>query len=168
MGSYHHVQYQKKLMIQSWENLVMDGRTDGQTSYFIGRCLTSNVRNERKNKSFLICFQKPLKIFGKTTGNFPNQFLLLVFYAVQLIISLSLCLNFQQNAGFLQLFTCNISYCEYKKSWHISQTEFRHINMQKQLFPAVSQNRVLKIFAILTRKYLCWSLFLITLQPWTL
>ena len=31
MVSYHHVQYQKKLMIQSWENLVTDGQTDGQT-----------------------------------------------------------------------------------------------------------------------------------------
>ena len=29
--SYDHVQYQKKLTIQFWENLVMDGRTDGQT-----------------------------------------------------------------------------------------------------------------------------------------
>ena len=28
MVSYHHVQYQKKLMIQSWENLVTDGQTD--------------------------------------------------------------------------------------------------------------------------------------------
>ena len=26
MVSYHHVQYQKRLMIQSWENLVTDGR----------------------------------------------------------------------------------------------------------------------------------------------
>ena len=32
MVSYHHVQYQKKLMIQSWENLVAD------ESNFIGRC----------------------------------------------------------------------------------------------------------------------------------
>ena len=30
MVSYH-VQYQKKLMIQSWENLVTDGETDGET-----------------------------------------------------------------------------------------------------------------------------------------
>ena len=30
MVSYHHVQYKKKLMIQSWENLLTDGRTDGQ------------------------------------------------------------------------------------------------------------------------------------------
>ena len=54
MVSYHHVQYQKKLMIQSWENLVMDGqtdrqtkkRTDGQTdeSDFIGCCLTNVER----------------------------------------------------------------------------------------------------------------------------
>ena len=29
--SYHHVQYQKKPMIQSWENLVTDGRTNGRT-----------------------------------------------------------------------------------------------------------------------------------------
>ena len=27
MVSYHHLQYQKKLVIQSWENLVTDGRT---------------------------------------------------------------------------------------------------------------------------------------------
>ena len=32
MVSYHYVQYQKKLTIQSWENLVTDGRTDGQTN----------------------------------------------------------------------------------------------------------------------------------------
>ena len=49
MVSYHQVQYQKKIMIQSWENLVMDGwtdrqtdqQTDGQTDendYFIGLC----------------------------------------------------------------------------------------------------------------------------------
>ena len=31
MVSYHHVQYQKKLMIRSWENLVTDQRTDHRT-----------------------------------------------------------------------------------------------------------------------------------------
>ena len=30
MVSYHNVHYQKKLMIQSLENLVTDGRTDGR------------------------------------------------------------------------------------------------------------------------------------------
>ena len=30
MVSYQHVQYQKKLMIQSWENLVTDGQNDRQ------------------------------------------------------------------------------------------------------------------------------------------
>ena len=30
MVSYHHVQYQIKKMIQSWENLVTDGQTDGR------------------------------------------------------------------------------------------------------------------------------------------
>ena len=29
-ASYHDLQYQKKLMIQSWGNLVMDGRIDGR------------------------------------------------------------------------------------------------------------------------------------------
>ena len=28
MVSYHHAQYQKKLMIQSWGNLVTDGQMD--------------------------------------------------------------------------------------------------------------------------------------------
>ena len=50
MVSYHHVQHQKKIMIQFWENLVMDGRTDRRTdeltdwlmdeSDFIGCCST--------------------------------------------------------------------------------------------------------------------------------
>ena len=31
MVNYHHVLYQKKLMIQSWENLVTDRRRDKQT-----------------------------------------------------------------------------------------------------------------------------------------
>ena len=31
MVNYHHVQYQKKLMIQSWENLVTYGQTDRRT-----------------------------------------------------------------------------------------------------------------------------------------
>ena len=50
MVSYHYVKYQKKLMTQSWENLVTDGRTDGRTerqtveSDFIGRCPTDVER----------------------------------------------------------------------------------------------------------------------------
>ena len=43
MVSYHHVQYQKKLMIQSWENLVTDGRTTDEND-FIGRCPTNVER----------------------------------------------------------------------------------------------------------------------------
>ena len=54
MVSYHHVQYQKKLMIRSWENLVTDQRTDHRTRWtdqrtyrrldrsdFIGCCPTN-------------------------------------------------------------------------------------------------------------------------------
>ena len=46
MVSYHHALYQKKLMIQSWENLVTDGRIDGQIdkSAFIGRSPTNVER----------------------------------------------------------------------------------------------------------------------------
>ena len=38
-GQLYHVQYQKKLMIQSWENLVTGGQTSRQTDEndFIGR-----------------------------------------------------------------------------------------------------------------------------------
>ena len=58
MVIYHHVQYQKKLMIQSWENLVMDGRTDRQRdkqtgeSDFIGRCPTNVERPIGKTEIF--------------------------------------------------------------------------------------------------------------------
>ena len=58
----------KKLMIQSWENLVMDGQTDAQTdaqsdkSDFIGRC-PSNVKRpttttspELSLKALYTCF----------------------------------------------------------------------------------------------------------------
>ena len=47
MLSYRHVQYQKKLMIQSCENLVTDRQTDGKAdgqmeeSDFIGQCPTN-------------------------------------------------------------------------------------------------------------------------------
>ena len=57
MVSYHHVQYQKKLMIQSWSNLVTDGRTDGQTdrltdeSDFIG-CCPNNVESPTRKMRF--------------------------------------------------------------------------------------------------------------------
>ena len=46
MVSYNHVQYQKKLMIQSSENLVPDGQTDGQMDHsdFIGRYPTNVER----------------------------------------------------------------------------------------------------------------------------
>ena len=46
MVSYHHVQRHKKLMIQSWENLVTDGQMGRRTedSDFIGRCPTNVER----------------------------------------------------------------------------------------------------------------------------
>ena len=40
MVNYHHVQYKKKLMIQSWENLVTEGRTNRRMS-MIRRCTTN-------------------------------------------------------------------------------------------------------------------------------
>ena len=61
MVSYHHVEYQKKLMISSWENLVTDRRMDRgsvrdrwthrQTdqSDFIGCCLT-NIKRPKSRK----------------------------------------------------------------------------------------------------------------------
>ena len=45
MVSYYHVQYQKKLMIQSSENLVTNGQTD--KTDFIGHCPT-NVERQKK------------------------------------------------------------------------------------------------------------------------
>ena len=55
MFSYHHVQYQKKLMIQSWENLVTDGQTD--KSDLVGRSPT-NAETCTKNK--YVCFNKAI------------------------------------------------------------------------------------------------------------
>ena len=42
MVSYHQVQYQKKLMIKSWENLVTDWQMN--ESDFIERCPTNVQR----------------------------------------------------------------------------------------------------------------------------
>ena len=52
MVSYHHVQYQKKLVIQSWESLVTDRETNRQmdNSDFIGRYLT-NVERPKKHRA---------------------------------------------------------------------------------------------------------------------
>ena len=46
MVSYHHVQYQENLMIQSSENLVTDGQTG--ESDFIGRCRTNFEQPKKK------------------------------------------------------------------------------------------------------------------------
>ena len=53
MISYHHVQYQKNLMIQSWVNLVTDGRTGSNMdeSDFTGR-RSSDV--ERPKDAFIL------------------------------------------------------------------------------------------------------------------
>ena len=60
--SYQYVQYQKKIMIKSWENLVMDERTDGRTDWkmdkrtdesgFIG-CCPSNFEHIKIEQNFL-------------------------------------------------------------------------------------------------------------------
>ena len=52
--SYHHVQYQKKLIIQSWKNLITDRRPDSETdrlteSDSLRRCPT-NVGHPKKKK----------------------------------------------------------------------------------------------------------------------
>ena len=54
MISYHHGQYQKKLITQSLENLVTDGRIDGQEegSDFIGCSRTNVERPTIKNRLF--------------------------------------------------------------------------------------------------------------------
>ena len=55
MVRYHYVQHQKKLMIQSWENLVtygqMDIEMDQQTdkSNFMGHCPT-NLEHPKKHR----------------------------------------------------------------------------------------------------------------------
>ena len=53
MVIYHHVQYQNKLIIQSWENLVMDGRTDWWTERTEGQewfhSMLSDQRRASKN-----------------------------------------------------------------------------------------------------------------------
>ena len=54
MVSYHHVQYQIELIIQSRENLIREERTDREMdrqtgeSNFIGRCPTDVERTNRE------------------------------------------------------------------------------------------------------------------------
>ena len=51
MVSYHHVQYQKKLMTQSWDNFVTDRRTEGRTEgrEWLHRTMSTNVERPTKN-----------------------------------------------------------------------------------------------------------------------
>ena len=49
MVSYCHVQYQKKLMIQSWQNLVTDGRMDRRKyDEWLHRRLSTNVERPKR------------------------------------------------------------------------------------------------------------------------
>ena len=66
MFSYHHVQYQKKLMILSWENLVTDGQADWPTN-------VERPKTSKQNKDFTlwtvsICFEK------KTPLNYTKKY----------------------------------------------------------------------------------------------
>ena len=49
MVSYHHVKHPKKLMIQSWKNLLTNGRTDGQRNMISQDAvrLTSSVQQSQ-------------------------------------------------------------------------------------------------------------------------
>ena len=79
MVSYHHVQYQKKLMIQFWENLVMDGWTDGHTDRWtdgqtdkrdlIGWCLTKVERPTNFLEG-----ESPALIWGSAKRQSPQIF----------------------------------------------------------------------------------------------
>ena len=67
MVSYHHVQYQEKLMIQSWENLVIDERmnrwTDGGTDdqrRVIGRCQTNVTHPIILENNKIVCILRLL------------------------------------------------------------------------------------------------------------
>ena len=106
MVSYHHVKYQKKLMIQSWENLVtdgrttdgrIDGRTDGQTdeSDFTGRCPTDVERPKYNLITAILTFfghfsynQQLLKL-RLLLINFNNIYLyLFAFFYVAIVNSI--------------------------------------------------------------------------------
>ena len=50
--------------------------------------------------------------------------------------------------------------------WHISYISTDLLNKQKRPFADVLKIGILKKFAIITEKHLCWSLFLIKLQTW--
>ena len=51
MGGYHHVQYQKKLTIQSRENLVTDRQTDRRTRV-VSQDAAQLTNNKNKNTEF--------------------------------------------------------------------------------------------------------------------
>ena len=72
--SYHHVQHQKKLMIQSWENLVTDRRKDRQTDKqidFIGRCPTIIERSKYKQS----CLNRPFQeVFNTCVAKYTSKY----------------------------------------------------------------------------------------------
>ena len=80
MVSYHHAQYQQKLMIQSWENLATDRQIDRGTekSDFIGHCSTNVERliinMEHISNSF--CLLDPPLLYALLFLPLANLFLL--------------------------------------------------------------------------------------------
>ena len=57
MVSYDHVQYQKLLMIRSWENLVTDGQVDRETDWreWFHRTLSDRCRASKRLLNILLC-----------------------------------------------------------------------------------------------------------------
>ena len=99
MVSYHHVQYQQKLMIQSWENLATEGQIDRGTdkSDFIGHCSTNVERliinMEHISNSFCLLDPHPPPPFICSIIPPPCESLSLSFYFITTYIGLFISIN---------------------------------------------------------------------------
>ena len=83
MVSFHHVQYQKKLMLQSRENLVTDRQTDGRVISLDAVRLTSSVQIYK----FFECLQLVSKTAFKVNYvRKKNFFHVIIVLNVQCII----------------------------------------------------------------------------------
>ena len=83
MVSFHHVQYQKKLMLQSRENLVTDRQTDGRVISLDAVRLTSSVQIYKFFECLQLVSKTALKVNYVRKKNF---FHVIIVLNVQCII----------------------------------------------------------------------------------
>ena len=161
MAIFHHVYYQKKPMIQSWGNLVMDGRMDGRTEEQIHWQRDREMEGQMHESDFMGCyatnFDCPMEYFSRlliktdifeTACNFPWSFLSFMKIRCS-CTSITSCTNQQK----IRLTKYDKYDSEYNINWKQPVPAFRYLNSSYLLEKKRNKNIIFRHVTTTESKY---------------